>query len=93
MSLGTPVALAANTQYGFDLTSYGPYFELAGMDANQYDGGSAYSTAAKGDLNTGTVYAGDRTFVVGLTAVPEPSTLALAGLGGLALLFRRRVKN
>ena len=96
MSLDTPVALAANTQYGFDLTSYGPYFELAGMDANQYSGGSAYSTAAKGDLNTGTVYAGDRTFVANLTAVPEPSTLALgglSGLGGLALLFRRRAKN
>jgi len=92
MSLDTPVTLAANTQYGFDLTSSGPWFELAGMNANQYDGGSAYSANA-GDLNTGTVYAGDRTFVVGLTAVPEPSTLALAGLGGLAFLFRRRVKN
>jgi hypothetical protein len=28
-----------------------------------------------------------------VTIVPEPSTLALCGLGGLALLFRRRVKN
>jgi hypothetical protein len=28
-----------------------------------------------------------------ITPVPEPSTLALAGLGGLALLLRRRAKN
>jgi len=90
MALGTPVALAANTQYGFDLTSYNPYFELAGMDVNQYYGGSAYTTGSKEALNTGTVYAGDRTFVVAMSPVPEPSTLALAGLGGLALLFRRR---
>jgi hypothetical protein len=25
-----------------------------------------------------------------ITAVPEPTTLALAGLGGAALLFRKR---
>ena len=93
MALDNPLTLAANTQYGFDLSSYGPYFELAGMNENQYDGGSAYTTAGKEDLNTGTLHGGDRTFAVNLTAVPEPSTLALAGLGSLALLFRRRAKN
>jgi hypothetical protein len=92
MTLDTPLALAANTQYGFDLTSYGPYFELAGMDANQYSGGSAYTTGTKEALNTGTVYGGDRTFVANLQVIPEPSTLALLGLGGMAVLLRRKSK-
>ena len=52
-------------------------------------------------VNGGTVYVGDGSgptdaingFVVGeVVPVPEPSTLALAGLGGLSLLFLRRRK-
>jgi hypothetical protein len=64
--LDNPVNLAPNTQYGFDLTSPtgGPYFELAGVYTDEYDGGAAYTCAAKGDLNTGTVHIGDRTFVI-----------------------------
>jgi len=77
IALDTPVVLSAGTQYGFDLTSYGPYFELAGLDTDQYDGGSAYTTAAKEDLNTGTVHEGDRVFVVelefgGIASAPYP---------------------
>jgi hypothetical protein len=92
LPLDAELMLAANTQYGFDLTSTGPWFELAGMDAEQYAGGSAYTTAAKFDLNPGTVHTGDRTFVVALTAVPEPasSALLLCGAGCLAAFRRSR---
>lgn len=93
MPLDTTVTLAANTQYGFDLSSTDPWFELAGMEADQIGGGSAYTTAGKFDLNTGTVHGGDRTFVVALQAVPEPSSFALAGLGALALMFRRKQRQ
>jgi len=77
IALDTLVELSADTQYGFDLTSYGPWFELAGLDADQYAGGSAYTTAAKEDLNTGTVHDGDRVFVVelefgGIASAPYP---------------------
>ena len=40
-----------------------------------------------GTLNTGDVFVDD----VSLTAVPEPSTLAVLSLGGLAALRRRRL--
>jgi hypothetical protein len=92
LPLDVELMLAANTQYGFDLTSTGPWFELAGMEAEQIGGGSAYTTAAQFDLNLGTVHAGDRTFVVALTAVPEPasSALLLCAAGCLAAFRRSR---
>jgi len=94
--LGTPVSLASDTPYGFDVTvlsGTGNYFiETAGVDYGSYIGGSAYSTgAANGtnSLNLDTVFAdGDHTFVVEL--IPEPATIALLGFGGLALLRRKR---
>jgi hypothetical protein len=34
---------------------------------------------------------GDRVFLLSVTPVPEPSTFVLIGLGGLAVLLRRRL--
>lgn len=68
IALATPVALVANTQYSFDLTSNGPWFELAGLEAGPYAGGVAYTTATKSALDMGTVHInGDRTFALDMT--------------------------
>jgi hypothetical protein len=93
-ALSTPVQLAPNTQYGFDVTvilgNWGYFFETAGVDYGSYIGGSAYSTGTAVGTNSlylDTVYAaGDHTFVVEL--IPEPATIILLGLGGL--MYRRR---
>ena len=79
ITLSNPVVLGSDKQYGFDLTSYSPWFELAGVEANPYSGGSAYTTSGDEDLNTGTVHAGDRTFVVKLSPLPVPS-LSIASI-------------
>ena len=73
IALANPIVLDPNKQYGFDLTSYSPWFELAGMETNQYSGGSAYTTAGDEDLNLGILHAGDRTFVVDLSSLLVPS--------------------
>ena len=86
--LDEPVALVANTEYGFDLTSIsglGPvlFFETLGIkdDAeggNPYPDGSAYVTGSAGTAdNVLTPAPGDRVFVVELelapAAEPEPA--------------------
>lgn len=53
--------------------------------SDQYAAGQAYET----DLGGGTNH-GNSDFVLGFTAIPEPSTALLGGLGLLALLRRRR---
>jgi alpha-glucosidase (family GH31 glycosyl hydrolase) len=68
IGLDTPVSLSANTLYAFDLTSYSPWFELAGLEAGPYSGGAAYTTAAKLNTIMDTVYpAGDRSFMADMT--------------------------
>ena len=53
--------------------------------------GSGIITLFMGEGAVNTVLNGSRTMMDGIVAlVPEPSTLALLGLGGLALLIRRR---
>lgn len=101
VALGTPVPLAANTLYGFDLTGIRTtgsgadlFFELLGIKdtavgGNPYANGAAYRTGSNGLANDIlTTRTGDRVFVVEL--VPEPTTIALLGLGSLAALRRRR---
>jgi hypothetical protein len=80
--LGTPVILAANEQYGFDVTvtlgNRGFCFETAGVVKDSYAGGSAYSTGTKSgtnSLNLDEVYSGDHTFVVELAQI-SPIELA-----------------
>lgn len=52
---------------------------------NTYDGGIADDSS-----NGATPLAFDTRFQVQVTTIPEPSSTALLGLGGLALIFRRR---
>ena len=64
----TPVSLSPNTEYSFDLSSDGPWFELAGLKDGPYSAGKAYSTVAKNDLDMGTVHVdGDRAFALNLS--------------------------
>ena len=98
LTFASPITLAPNTQYAIDLAETSQfsapafYFETEGTDGtttSAYAGGSAYT--ATGDGTTATIYSGEsRVFDAILTAVPEPTTFALLGLGGSALLFRRR---
>lgn len=93
-ALATPVALNPDKTYGFDLTgsaNNNVFFEWLGTSSDAFSGGSAYrgSTVATPD-NTLNGLVGDRVFLLGLSPVPEPSTLALMGLAGLAFLLRRR---
>ena len=78
--LGTPVRLAENRQYGFDVTvttaNWSYHFETAGVAEDSYRGGSAYSTGTKGGTNSlylDELYKGDRTFIVELTEI-TPNT-------------------
>ncbi|MBN2183483.1 MAG: LamG domain-containing protein [Sedimentisphaerales bacterium] len=92
--LDNPVALAANTEYGFDITCLAGstnFFELWGIkdsapDGNPYPDGTAYTSglngAAGGTLRTAP---GDRVFVVELTdappataSIPNPADKAIA---------------
>ena len=97
----TPVALAANTTYGFDLgqatngngwQSGIPYLAFSGNEVAGDDLWSGVTTQdpglGNGDANLTTNR--DLIYHLDLSVVPEPSTTALLGLGGLALIFRRR---
>ena len=56
-----------------------------------YSGGGAFSLPAASLFNPGTAMPGGLSSGFQLMVVPEPTTMALAGLGGLSLLlFRRR---
>jgi hypothetical protein len=92
MTFDSPVTLSADTEYALDIrnpnTSYGVTVD------SSYTGGSAYVSGFNGgtvpdDSNVAfpTI---DRVFHVNLAAIPEPSSTALLGLGGLALALRRR---
>ena len=52
--------------------------------------GRGYGLIADAGSYTATFTGGDVTSVASFSAIPEPSSAALLGLGGLALIFRRR---
>lgn len=79
-TLATPVALAANTTYGFDLTSVtnnNCFFEWLGDSTNVLSGGTAYngSTAGTPD-NTLNQLVGDRVFLVQLAPQAHPTLIS-----------------
>ncbi|MGH8024108.1 MAG: hypothetical protein ACRED1_11030, partial [Limisphaerales bacterium] len=84
-SLSTPVPLAANTIYGFDLTSVtnnNCFFEWLGNRTNVFAGGSAYNGGAAGlPGDTLNPLVGSRVFLLQLMAQAQP-TLASNELPG-----------
>ena len=98
MTFDSPVTLSADTEYAIDIIHDNtPSFwgwRTAGEVDSSYTGGSAYVSGFNGgtvpdDSNVAfpTI---DRVFHVNLAAIPEPSSTALLGLGGLALMLRRK---
>ncbi len=90
-SLESPIELAPDSLYGFDLNIFSSYFfELHGINESVFAGGGAYGGAGGGDFNA---FVGDRVFLAELAVIPEPSTYAgILGLFSLAgvVFFRAR---
>lgn len=75
LTLTTPVALALNKTYGFDVTSSttAAFFEWLGTSNNVYTGGNAYNGNTIGAPdNSMNSLAGDRVFLVSLTKGSNP---------------------
>lgn len=95
-TLATPVALAPNTSYFFDMTlnaGANYFFQTNGTSADPLAGGQAYHTVSGDKLGTtATLDAGDRVFHADIAAVPEPSAalLGVMGVMGVLALGRRR---
>lgn len=88
----TPVSLAASTVYGIDvIISAGSGHTHHRNSGNPYADGTAYNSGGGGVADaTISTQNFDQVFHLDIAAVPEPSTTALLGLGGLALILRRR---
>ena len=84
-TLATPVLLATNTTYGFDLTSVNnnnAFFEWLGSSTNGLSGGAAYNGSTIGTPdNTLNTLVGDRVFLVQLMPQARPQLVAKAVAG------------
>lgn len=92
---GTPVTLAANTQYAFDVFSSTGYYGLAKSTADVYAGGAAiqHGSVTRTSATGATIVnpqAVDRTFFVSGTPVPEPAGAGLLVVAAGGMLARRR---
>jgi hypothetical protein len=92
-TLTSSIALDPNTLYGIDLvrTGSGNYINWGENANTNYNGGQSYTSGPNG-LGSATLNLAnnDRIFLLDMTSIPEPTTTALLGLGGLALILRRR---
>ena len=92
--------LAASTDIYAGFFTSGSGSGIIALDADNSGSGSSVTNhdntpsppASVGDPVTGFSHTLGRTyaFAINVTAIPEPSSVALLGLGGLALLLRRR---
>jgi hypothetical protein len=91
---GTPYVLAANTQYWVVMNYNGQPTDWAGWEAtagNSVTGAAGWNIPAGNDiLGSAPDYTFTPLFALEATPVPEPSTLAMAGLGIGSLLVIRR---
>lgn len=90
------LTLDPNTMYGIQIVNTNGYMGFsASISSGAYPGGYAFAASQVGwsEYPNPVDFGYDRTFVVGLSAVPEPSSYAmlLGGVGVFAL--RRRVRR
>lgn len=92
-TLDTPLTLNPNTTYAFLWGSNGNGFvTVNNLDDSTYPDGTAISSGDNNtpDLNNVINRDVDRVFHLDMVNVPEPTSLALIGLGGLLVARRRR---